>query len=288
MASALNTKINSYALERGIEFDQAFTLTPTRTGTNGNGIFTQNSLGGTVYEPTVGPAGGSGSWKFVLSNVTNTTSYIRNATNTNVTECLGMSDGDFSVGVWFKIPALPAGTNNGAMAIFVASAPTTTGYSCGISGSTSTYPSKLTFNPGTGGSSFYSSITPTVNVWHYVAIVKTGNTASYFYDGQLVGTGTGLSTGGSVTAITHGSTAYGGTNPMTMNYSNYYLTTSSAIGATQIAEIWAVGRTPPYTRTVKYYDGSSWQTSSAQKVWNGTAWIDWNAKKYDGTSWVTI
>lgn len=39
---------------------------------------------------------------------------------------------------------------------------------------------------------------------------------------------------------------------------------------------------------IKYYDGTSWQTSSAQKVWNGSAWIDWSKKYYDGSQWVTI
>lgn len=41
-------------------------------------------------------------------------------------------------------------------------------------------------------------------------------------------------------------------------------------------------------RTVKYYDGTTWQTSSAQKVYNGTNWIDWDAKRWDGTNWVTV
>jgi hypothetical protein len=53
-----------------------------------------------------------------------------------------------------------------------------------------------------------------------------------------------------------------------------------------IADIYQAGSTS--SRTVKYYDGTAWQTSSGQKVWNGTAWVDWTAKKYDGTAWVTI
>lgn len=42
------------------------------------------------------------------------------------------------------------------------------------------------------------------------------------------------------------------------------------------------------SRTVKYYDGTTWQTSSGQKVWNGTAWVDWTANRFDGTAWVSI
>lgn len=41
-------------------------------------------------------------------------------------------------------------------------------------------------------------------------------------------------------------------------------------------------------RTVKYYDGTTWQTSSAQKVYNGTNWIDWDAKRWDGVYWTTV
>jgi hypothetical protein len=39
---------------------------------------------------------------------------------------------------------------------------------------------------------------------------------------------------------------------------------------------------------VKYYDGTAWQTSSAAKVWDGSAWIDWVKKYYDGTQWVNL
>ena len=55
-----------------------------------------------------------------------------------------------------------------------------------------------------------------------------------------------------------------------------------------IADIYNAGITAPSVRTVKYYDGSSWQTSSAQKVWNGTAWVDWTAKRFDGSAWINV
>ena len=38
---------------------------------------------------------------------------------------------------------------------------------------------------------------------------------------------------------------------------------------------------------VKYYDGS-WKTASAAKTWNGTAWVDWTKKYYDGSNWVVL
>lgn len=45
------------------------------------------------------------------------------------------------------------------------------------------------------------------------------------------------------------------------------------------------------TRTVKYYDGTTWQNSSDQKYWNGTNWVAWNnvaSYRWDGTNWVTV
>lgn len=38
----------------------------------------------------------------------------------------------------------------------------------------------------------------------------------------------------------------------------------------------------------KYYDGTTWQTATGRKVWNGSSWIDWTASKWNGTSWVSF
>jgi len=44
----------------------------------------------------------------------------------------------------------------------------------------------------------------------------------------------------------------------------------------------------PAQRIVKYFDGTNWVNSTAQKVWNGTQWVSWNANRYNGTSWVAV
>lgn len=44
----------------------------------------------------------------------------------------------------------------------------------------------------------------------------------------------------------------------------------------------------PSQRIVKYFDGTNWVNSTAQKVWNGTQWVSWNANRYNGTSWVSV
>lgn len=249
MASALNTKINSYTLNRGIEFDEAFSLTPTRTGTNTLGTYTQNTAANITYDPTVGPPGGSGSWKFVLNNATNQNSWFLNGTNPNTTEGAGISDGDFSVGVWFNIAALPNSGGPGPLVVCVTPPATTFGYSIGVSGGDNGAESnKITFNPN-GGIAIYGPVV-TANQWHYVAIVKTGTTASFYYDGQLVTTKSNLSTGGTITGFRHGGPTYGATNATTMNYSNYYLTSSAQIGPTQVSEIWTIGSSVPGTPVV--------------------------------------
>jgi hypothetical protein len=246
MASALNTKINSYTLNRGIEFDEAFSLTPTRTGTNTLGTYTQNLSPNITYESTVGPPGGSGSWKFVLNNATNMNSWFLNATNPSTTEGAGISDGDWSMGVWFNLAALPNGGGFSPLIICVAPTASTVGYSIAVSGADNAGDSnKITFNPN-GGIAFYGPVV-TVNQWHYAAIVKTGTSASYYYDGTLVTTKTALSAGGTITGFRFGGAGYGATNTTTMNLSNYYLTSTSQIGATQVGEIWTVGSTSAST-----------------------------------------
>jgi hypothetical protein len=42
----------------------------------------------------------------------------------------------------------------------------------------------------------------------------------------------------------------------------------------------------PGTRIVRHWTGTEWVDSLDQKVWNGTAWVDWDAKRWNGTSWI--
>jgi hypothetical protein len=42
------------------------------------------------------------------------------------------------------------------------------------------------------------------------------------------------------------------------------------------------------TNYLRYWDGDSWETPSAQRVWNGTAWIDWDASYWNGTAWIDL
>jgi hypothetical protein len=67
MASVLNTKINSFAIENGIEFSQAYALVPNQTGTNTETSATYWAKSGRnpVFESGVNPPNGSGSWRML-------------------------------------------------------------------------------------------------------------------------------------------------------------------------------------------------------------------------------
>jgi hypothetical protein len=290
MASALNTKINSYALERGIEFDSAYPTTSPyispRTGTNPFGNWTKNQTANIVWEPTVGPAGGSGSWKLQISTVTATESWVRGTVATN-SELLGVADKNWSTGFWFKLDTLPTGTSTSAMTLhhFGDSGG---GYIAYISGTNSSNPGKIYIQQtGIGGIEQMHPNSLVVGQWYYFAATRDNTDMRFYLNGTLIFSGYTNSTG-SLSTLMWGDTSARVFNG-SWNISNYYLAPLSVIGVNQIAEIWTVGSTTPSTgRTVKYYNGTAWVNSSAQKVYNGTAWVDWNAKKYDGTAWVTI
>lgn len=289
MASALNTKINSYALERGIEFDSAYpTSSPfigPRTGTNPLGTFTKNTTGNIVWEPTIGPIGGSGSWKLQMSTTTATNSYVR-GTVASATELTGVADKNWSTGFWFKLDTLPTGTSQSALG-FMLFGDSSTGFSASISGLSSFNPANFFVSQaGIGGISALNPTRLVVNRWYYFAVTRDNTSMKFYLDGVLLFDGYTSSTGTASTLM------WGDTSARTFtgswNISNYYLAPLSAIGPTQISEIWTVGSTPPSTRTVKYFNGTSWVDSIGQKVWNGTAWVDWNAKRFDGSTWVNV
>lgn len=289
MASVLNTKINSYALERGIEFDSAYPTTGPfigpRTGTNPLGNFTKNTTGNIVWEPTIGPIGGSGSWKLQVSTTNATNSYVR-GTVAAATELAGVADKNWSTGFWFKLDTLPTGTSLSNFPILLFG-DSSTGFNAHISGTSTGNPAKLYIQQlGIGGISGLHPNSLVVNRWYYFAATRNNTAMRFYLDGTFLFEGYTSSTGTASTLM------WGETSARTFtgswNISNYYLAPLSAIGPTQISEIWTVGSTPPSTRTVKYFNGTDWVNSSAQKVYNGTAWVDWNAKRFDGSTWVNV
>ncbi len=292
MASALDTKINSYALRRGMELNQTVTAAMTRTGSNTLGTWSLRNSANIVYEPTVGPPGGAGSWKFTQTG----TNFGAAIDTTSASELNGIDTRDWTFGIWFKVNTLPNHSN-------------TTGTVAGLS--------ILRITPDGGNAGFTASVTPTnitstehagkmiysmtglqsakspvvtTNGWHYCAVRRVGTTMEAYYDGVLVGTETNSNVTTVAGRLAIGNQSVTQSILANWNASNFHSAPASVLTSTAIAEIWAVGSggTTTPTRTVKYYNGTAWVNSSAQKVYNGTAWVDWNAKKYDGTAWVTI
>lgn len=242
--SQLHDKINSYALERGIEFDQTYTLTPTRTGTNPLlSTFARNSTANTVWESTVGPIGGSGSWNFQWSTTVATNSYFRGPASGS-TELLGVNDQDWSIGFWIKFNNLPTGTSLVAASLFQMT-PASSGIQIWMTGSGhATTPSTLNIATA-DGSSTGTGTQLTTGTWYYIAARRKSNSYTIYINNSLFltlgNTGTAASTTWQIGDTT--ARAFNGS----YNFSNYYLAPADTIGVTQIAEIWTAGSALPAT-----------------------------------------
>jgi hypothetical protein len=122
-----------------------------------------------------------------------------------------------------------------------------------------------------------------------VAVRREASPAIKYYlylDGVLQASPSATSVTAPTGGQTWGSSSAQSVSDFYVNYSNIHWATSSVLNSNAISEIWTAGSTLP--RTVKYFDGTTWQTSSAQKVWNGTAWVDWTAKRFDGSTWINV
>ena len=248
--SQLSDKINSYALERGIAMEEAFSITPTRTGTNALGTFIKNT-GTLITYTTDGPLGGGGSWNMPthLSTSANTGNLTNSSASTN--ELLGMFDGDWSIGFWLKINTLPQGTSNNGQIIFTLGSGNSYGAQLAITGSShSTNPSQLLID--TANSLTYSNFTFTTGVWYYVAIRRTNDAVAnhfVYINGTLVRSFFEPGTG-SVPTFRIGSATVGTiTSSSLYQLSNFYLAPSSVIDPTAISEIWTAGSTAPSAST---------------------------------------
>jgi len=283
MPSNLHNKINSYPIEYGIEFNEPYSLRPTVTGslapTSTADRLLLSGNGTPSYEATSNPPGGAGSWR-INQGVYSLGTSIRTS-NTALPSINSWSDGDFSAGCWFRINDFP--DFNGDYQIWrMGTSNTSVGFDLFINNNNGVY--KLKDNWTSSGLTWGQNLE--LNKWYFIAYRKstTANTAQRWLNGQLQTTGNNTYTGSSNSVQWGSSGSIIGT--YSWNFCNWYVGTFNGINESAIQEIYNVGNTG--LRTVKYYDGSSWQTSSAQKVFNGTSWVDWNAKKYDGTNWVTI
>ena len=240
MASTLNTKINSYAIENGIEFDQAFAIPPTQTGTTIENTSAYWSIIGRnpVYESTVNPLGGSGSWKFVSD--TGNGSALRN----NGGAILTLSgDGDYSIGFWAKAIQLPTDSAEASARLYAITSTSTHGFSITVSGSTSATPSRIVLTSTL--SNTVTDVTMNTTDWYYFAVVKSGSNLSFYINNELKATRTNMQNANAAQQVWGPIIASASTNNCTFNISNAYYASTSVIGPTQIGEIWTTGSTAP-------------------------------------------
>lgn len=235
MSASLDNKINSYSLQFGIDFDEAYSLNPTVTGSIGTSFTQTWSLTGNAptYEATVGPAGGAGSWRFKSGpsfgdcRFRNTTSALMQSIN----------DQDFSVGFWVKINTLPT-LSNGAPLIAWQLA-SNNGFILN------------SYNDGGTLKFLYNSLGQTVllpdalnlNEWYYFATVRNPFSTYLYVNGVFKHTFavSGGSNNGS--SLNFGQISQGFDSDV--NLSNWYLAPTSVIGSTQISEIYAAGSVNP-------------------------------------------
>jgi hypothetical protein len=283
--SNLNSIINSYPIQYGIEFNQTFTLNPTVTGNGsigaGNKFTLSNQAGDPVWYSNIGPVGGKGSWLF--PNVSGSDGTSVSTVEANIPST--WADGDYSLGFWVMSPDL-SGTYFTPMPII--SVGMSSGGSTDVQLCIGKTGSDWKFIYSVDGGTTFAAFTPPIsqNVWYFVTIRKdlANSQLTFTLDTQYSSTVTNTTTG---TARPIRIGAIGALTLPDVYISNFYIAPSSVIGPTQQLQIYNAGITPP--RVVKYWNGSAWITSSDQKVYNGTAWVDWNAQRWaGGPNWVGV
>jgi hypothetical protein len=279
----LHNVINALPIQYGVQLNQSYTLNPTVTGSGsigtGNKFTLRGASGNPVFESTVGPAGGAGSWYFP-NDPSNDGAAIRSVSAT-LPEV--WDDGDYTLGFWIKVNSIP-GSFYGPVGVFK--------LSNGVS--TDDSPAILLYKDNSNNISWlyrFGGMTvgfaPPIQVgeWHFIAIRKSindGNITFYqdmMYQDTKSTTATG--SGGYFEIGFDGviDTAF------TVNISDFFIGTSS-ISVNDLYGVYLAGITPP--RQVKYWNGNSWQLSQGQKVFNGSYWVDWNAQRWTGSQWTPI
>jgi hypothetical protein len=241
--SALTNKINSYAIERGISFDETYTgATPTLTGSNTTTqTFTES--GSSPITNTTGPLNAN-AWRFYGEATTFVSKRLRNTGN----DMSLVADNSYSLGFWVRLPGSFPSTSSSIQSLN-AVRPPSQGYT--FSPYRDTNHNNATFNQNlffinlsnnfslTLSSNDYAAIAP--DVWNYIAIRRDGSDVSIYLNGQLVNTNSGVNI---VTTATSVGLDFGTvTSPYTYNvdFASYYIAPYATIDATAISEIWTAG-----------------------------------------------
>jgi len=208
-----------------------------------------------------------------------------------------IQDGLYGFGFWLKFNSFPTGTRGYGL---VATTRTSgfPGGSFSITGTTST--TGLVFRHSFSSSiRTITGVTPELNKWYYFAVRKTRttNNTKIYIDGILRDTVSNTSfytTYDNAYPLTFGyNTVLSGVDAMTYNIAHTHLFDPTVFTDAVIQEIYTAGSTPEATGyDVKYYNGTSWEQSVAQKYYDGNTWVDWNnvsePKRWNGTTWTNL
>lgn len=267
-----------------MDFTQAVTTTPVFNPNTLSPVFSATATSATTRatrDLADNPLGGSGSWRWNQPASTGCVGILSNTV-------ASFNDGEYSIGIWFKISALPGGTTIYPLFGVQPRATSASSLLISIRGSGATSPG--TFSVTQTGRVSNTGVSVPIGSWNYLALVKRTdgsgnfylNGASVFIPGSLGSTGT--------TQVNIGPVATtNGTTPFDLSFTDFYISNPGQIDATQISEIWTAGSTAPVTSfPLKYWDGTQWATPLNKQQWNGSAWVPMNGKVWNGSVWMPI
>jgi hypothetical protein len=261
------------------------------------------------------------SWK-----TTNTGTSTTNVTSTTTPELINginslIRSGEFSFEFWFKtvgketryVLEYSPGSNGAGYNVFRIDSSGRAFYTMAYKSGTSTYVTGAvgsTQPVGLAGTKIYHGDTSaslegfTDGQWHHVVYAQS-NTEQYgsvagaywgvlYVDGYAVDRRNWVNTYGWLDLLPTGVSNFYRMGNQSAPINDFFYDSiamySRRLTNEEVAEHYIAGKTyvVPAGRTVKYWDGTQWSTSSDQKVYNGTDWVNWDAKRYDGNSWITV
>lgn len=233
--SRLSDKIQSFSPEVNIEFDQAYTLTPTNTGST---TLSSWVLSGTAptFISSGGPLGGSGYWNFPSATRFRQTTPAYMPT---------FSDGNYVTGIWFRYPNLPTGaavTSSTLLTVLPSNG--SIGFTITVSGTGASPASRLhivttTTTPVVAGPTLQA------NRWYYLAFSR-GESGTFTNRVYLDGTSIYNilhSTSATATSLNIGSNI-STSSTVAIDFANLHSGTTANFSASAIGEIWTTGSTP--------------------------------------------
>lgn len=268
----LKSKINTYPIEWGVEFNSRPNNTSTQLPVYGSSVignptttFSVNGTDSGLYQSTDGPyASGTGSVRFTYPVRFEPATFISGGANGDVRK---WTDFEYTMGLWFKVGTYPTGTATEAMPILRITGSTFTAsakdFSINLAGAThATNPLKL--NMSLGGTT-YDFFGPVIDqTWHYLAIRRLGtagvNNFEVYLDGQLqlVRTNSDTTSYTRIFFLSAETSSNGA-----INLQNFHLAKASTLNPYEINQIWLAGTNFPPAPSIPAVHNAQVMTASA-------------------------